>query len=172
MIWQVNYQNFVRGLFPYFLRKAKNLDFLNSMIKGLQYVNDLFVTFRNDNVFQLAFNGQIIYLEKYLNLVYLNYDVYPNNIYIIDGANVNEFFLYNKSELQTPVYFYNDSEGHAPVYLENKSEQTSLSNYTINIPTATTSGTDYKGIPFDVSILKNRVNKYNNAGKTYEIVYF
>jgi len=171
-MFSVYYRDFVRGLFPYFLRQAKNIDFLNSLIISIQYVNNLFVSFRKDNLFKLAFNSQIIYLEKYLNLVYLNVSVYPNNIYIEDIANVDEFYLYNKSEEQKAVYFYNVADSHAPVYLQNRSEQTSQNNYIIYIPTSTTIQNDYKGIPFDETILKNRVNQYNNAGKTYGIVYF
>lgn len=168
----VNFQNLIFGLLPYFLRKVKTIAFVNALIKPLQQVNVRLVALRSDTIFLLSFNAQIIYLEKYLNLVYLNSNAYPNNIHIVDTANVDFDYLYNKSEVQQPKYFYNNADANVPIYLKNSIELTSTASYSVYVPSATTSQNDYLGINFDETILINRIKQYNNAGKTFEIIYF
>lgn len=168
----VNFQNLIFGLLPYFLRKVKSISFVNALIKPLQQINARFVALRSDTLFLLSFNAQIIYLEKYLNIVYLNSNAYPNNIHIVDTANVSFDYFYNKSESQLPKYFYNNADAHAPTYLKNTSELTSTADYNVLVPSGTITQTDYLGINFDENILINRIKQYNNAGKTFEIIYF
>lgn len=173
MEFNVNYRTFVRGLMPYFFRKAKFLDLLNSFVKPLKDINDQLIVFRDQTFFTLAFNSQIIYLEKYLNTVYPNPYNSPNDIHIVDGANVVYFYVWNNSEAEAPVYFFNDSEAEAPVYLENNTEQTAgVYSFEIYVPTYCTTANDFNGQPWNENIFKKRVNFYKQAGKTYNIVYF
>lgn len=173
MDFNINYKNFVKALFPFFLRKEKNLDFINSAVKGLQTINDRLFTFRNEIAFKLAFNSQIIYFEKYLNTVYPNPYTSPNDIHIVDGANVEYFYLWNYSEAQDPNYFFNDSEGEAPIYLNNFSELISGTySFTVKVPTYVQTANDFEGVPFDENLLIKRINTYKLAGKNYNINYF
>jgi adenine-specific DNA-methyltransferase len=91
MDFNLNYKSIVKALTPHFLRQEKNLEFLYSGIKALQTINDKLFAFRNEMFFTLAFNSQVIYLEKYLNTVYLT----GENITISDGANVTYFYVWN-----------------------------------------------------------------------------
>jgi hypothetical protein len=168
----INFQNFVYGLIPFFLRKDKNISFLYSLLKPLQQLNTRLTTLRADTLFYLSFNAQIIYLEKYLNIIYMNNDAYPNNIHILDTANVSFDYFYNKSEGQVQKYFYNNADAETPIYLRNNSELISTANYIVYVPTATTTQSDNAGIWFNENILINRIKQYNNAGKTFEIIYF
>lgn len=173
MDFNINYKNFVKALFPWFLRKTKNLDFINSAVKGLQTLNDSLFAFRNEIVFKLAFNGQIIYLEKYLNTVYPNPYTSPNDINIIDGANIEYDYIFNYSELQDPNYFFNFSEGEAPVYFNNFSEFVAGTfSFTVKVPTYVQTANDYNGVAFNENLLIKRINTYKIAGKNYNIVYF
>lgn len=173
MDFNINYKNFVKALFPFFLRQEKNLNFINSIVKALQTINDSLFSFRNEMAFTLAFNSQIIYLEKYLNTVYPNPYSSPNDIHIVDGANISYFYVYNYSELQSPVYFRNFSEGGTPVYLRNYSELVSGQySFSVYVPTYVQTANDYKGNAFDENLLIKRINQYKLAGKNYNIVYF
>jgi hypothetical protein len=173
MEFNVNYRSFARGLMPHFFRNQKFLDFLNSFVKPLKDINDQLIVFRDEVYFRLAFNSQIIYLEKYLNTVYPNPYNSPNDIHIIDGANIEYFYIWNNSENEAPVYFFNNSEGEDPIYLFNDSEQTAgVFSYTIYVPNYCLTANDFNGQLFNENIFKKRVNFYNNAGKTYNIVYF
>ena len=173
MDFHINYKNFVKALFPWFLRKTKNLDFINSAVKGLQTLNDSFFAFRNEIVFKLAFNGQIIYLEKYLNTVYPNPYTSPNDIHIVDGANISYYYVWNESEAQDPNYFFNFSEGETPLYFSNFSELVSGAfSFSVHVPTYVQTANDYKGNAFNENLLIKRINTYKMAGKNYNIVYF
>lgn len=173
MIFLINYLSFIRQLFPYFLRQPKTFAMLTAIAKPLQTINDSFVTFRNDMIFRLAFNTQIIYLEKYLNTVYPNPFVYPANIHILDGANISYFYLYNKVENQSPVYFHNHGETFNPLYFRNYSEQVAGTfSFIVRIPTYCQSNPDFEGLTYSENLVKKRINFYNLAGKTYEIQYF
>lgn len=167
----VDFVSLTKGLTPYFLRKLRALDFVASLIKPLQQINQKFVTFRNDTIFFLSFNAQVIYLEKYLNLIYNVTATYPNNIFITDSANVDFNYYYNKSENQVPKYLYNESEPNF-VYLRNSSEENAGASYRVNVPTSVIGSVDIYGVNFDEFILINRIKQYNNAGKTFDIVYF
>ncbi|CAB4127976.1 hypothetical protein UFOVP105_9 [uncultured Caudovirales phage] len=168
----INFQSVVMGLFPYFLRKSKSIAFIYSLIKPLQEINSKLVLLRGDELFKLAFNAQIIYLEKYLNIVYVNSNAYPNNIHIVDTANVDFDYFYNKSEGQAPKYFYNNADAETPKYLRNTSELTSTADYSVYVPITTKTQYDYLGIYFNENVLINRIKQYNNAGKTFDIIYF
>lgn len=173
MEFNVNYRSFARGLMPHFFRKTKFIDFINSFVKPIKRINNDLVSFRDEIFFTLAFNSQIIYLEKYLNTAYPNPYNSPNNIHIVDGANIEYFYVWNKIEDETPVYFSNYAEGSTPVYLKNGIEETSgVYSFSIYVPNYCLTANDYKGQPFNENVFKKRVNFYKQAGKNYNIVYF
>lgn len=147
---------------------------LNSFAKGLTTVNLAFMQFRSDTAFKLAFNAQIIYLEQYLNTVYPNPGTYPNNIHILDGANIIYFYVWNSIEQQNAVTFHNSTETFDPLALKNFAEQTGsfATSYVIKVPTYCQTAVDYIGLNFNETLFKKRVNFYNLAGKTYSIQYF
>jgi hypothetical protein len=82
-------------------------------------------------------------------------------------------YVWNFSELQAPLYLFNFSEGEAPVYLDNMGDLINGQySYIINIPVYCQTANDNEGVLFNENIFKKRVNFYNNAGKSYNIVYF
>lgn len=174
MNFLINFLDLCRQVIPYFFRKEKFLGLLKSIVTPLKYVNDSLLYLRTETAFALAFNAQIIYLEKYLNEVYPNPGTYPNNIHILDGANVSFDYVWNFAELQQNLILYNYVENSQPVYLQNSAEQTGsfATSYLIRIPTFCQTANDYKGQLFNEQKFKKRVNFYNLAGKTYSIQYF
>jgi hypothetical protein len=171
MNFEVNFKQLFANIRPYFLGGEKFVGILDALAKGLKTVNDKFNVFRNDTRFLLAFNMQIIYIEKYLNEVYPNPYLYPNNIHILDSSNVMYKYIYNFLENQSPDYVRNNSELAQPFYFRNNSEQISQ-DFIIKIPTYCQTSNDYIGQPFSEITLKKRVNFYNLGGKKYEIQYF
>ena len=167
----VNFKLFFANLRPYFLNGEKFTGILNSFAKALETVNLNFNKLRNDTRFLLAFNMQIIYIEKYLNEVYPNPFSYPNNIHILDGSNVAYFYIYNFAEQQQPQFLRNYSENAQPVYFKNHSENIS-GDFIVKVPTFCQTANDFTGQPFSETTLKKRINFYNLGGKKYEIQYF
>ena len=173
MIFNINYINFFRRLIPYFLRGDDTLSLFNTCAKPLQDINGELVAFRDDISFKMAFNAQIIYLEKYLNTVYPNGLTYPNNIHIIDGANIEFDYLYNYDEAQIPIYLRNYNEAGSLKYLSNNTEQTSnVFSFIVKVPLSVQNGVDWNGNAFNETILRSQINYYNIAGKTYNVEYF
>lgn len=169
----INIRQYSRKLIPHFLRKDRFLAFVYSIVKPLQTVNDTFNQFKFDIKFKLAFNAQVIYLEQYLNTVYPNPYVYPNNIHIVDSSLIPFVYVWNEIEEQDPIYFYNVVESTVGTYLYNGGELTTGQfDYVIKVPTSVQAGADWNGVAYNELSFKKRVNFYNLAGKSYDVQYF
>ena len=122
MDFNVNFKNIGYLLFPHFLRKENLLKLWYSFVKPLQTLNNngIQVTAfgQEDKSFYqwylfiknfLRFNGQVIYLEKYLNDVYSTGATYPyslnGGIYITE-TTAGLFYVYNIAEGKEK-YLYN-----------------------------------------------------------------
>jgi hypothetical protein len=171
MNFDIDFKKLFANIRPYFLAGDKLSGLLNSFAKGLKTTNTKLNTVRNEYRFLLAFNMQIIYIEKYLNEVYPNPYIYPNNIHILDGSNVVYQYVYNDLENQVETYLNNYSELGQPFYFKNNEEQVAK-DFIIKVPVYCQTANDYIGQPFSEITLKKRVNFYNLGGKKYEIQFF
>lgn len=171
MNFNINFKSFFANVRPYFLNGLKMAGVLNSFAVALQSVNLRFNKLRNDTRFILAFNMQIIYIEKYLNEVYPNPFSFPNNIHILDTSNVIYNYVYNYLEQREIFYFRNFSESAPAKYLKNSPEFIS-NDFIIMIPTFCQTANDNTGQLFNEFTFRKRVNFYNLGGKKYEIQYF
>lgn len=172
-----NFVNIVQNLLPYFLRKLNFIQFLNALVKPLSLLhNNPSVPVTNfgqkDISFYqwyeyirnyLKFNGQIIYLEKFLNQTYLPLIEEPwasnDGIYILNTASSNFSYIYNTIELKPPIYFYNISEVQT-TYLFNKSEASSMFDFIVFVPDTLT---------YETILMQSRINQYKLGGKSYDI---
>ncbi len=104
-MFNINFRDIVLKNWIPFLRKQKTIDFLYSLIKPLQSLNDSFNLFRNKVSSDLSYNSQVIQLERLLNDCY---DPTQRRIFIEDTANIDYNYLYNELENREAVYFYNN----------------------------------------------------------------
>lgn len=137
------------------LRIGKLLDFIYTMMKPLKNTNNLLQAFRNQVNYKLLFNGQVIYLERYLNDVY---DPINRRIFISDAVRKPIHYLYNKLESKPNTYLYNNSEAHAPFYLYNQVEHNGGISFWVNIP---------EEINYNTIVISNQIKIYKLAGKGF-----
>lgn len=137
------------------LRLGRFLDFIYSLVKPLKTTNIAFQAFRNQINYKLQFNGQVIYLERYLNDVY---DPISRRIFISDAVRKPIHYLYNKLESKPNTYLYNNSEGHAPFYLFNQIEHNGGISFWVNIPW---------DVNYNTIVITNQIKIYKLAGKGF-----
>ena len=171
---------------------------LNVIIKPVKDLYDAFILYRATALYKLNFNGQIIYLEHILNDVFDNAN---RGIYIDNTADLNRVYLFNSSELVTPVYVYNNYDAAIPYVVgefsvyDNKVWVCS-NNTTGNTPGVSSSywnfdsdvlflenESEYQSnydfivmvpaaVVFDINAMKSLVNYYRCAGKRFTIQTF
>jgi hypothetical protein len=107
----------------------------------------------------LQFTGQVIYLEKLLNVTYNS-----TAIYIDDVANIAYLYIANKDE-GCPLYISNESENNAPVYIANKSEYLTDYHFKVKIPLTLYNSLGVSGL----DKMKALINNYRIAGKKFII---
>lgn len=138
---------------------SRHLKWLACLMKPLDQLNLTFRGWVGDVRYQMYLNGQVQYLEHYLN------DLYDNSlrrIYIDDGDAGVPFFVYNKADGTQNEYVYNKSELETAPVLYNKSDYAGQVDFIVVIPWA--------NIPSaDETIMKAQVNKYKLAGKRFSI---
>lgn len=155
-MYNVDYNELGNQQLPIKKRKPKWKSILFSILKPLQTVNDQMVEFHEETRYALLFNAQVIYLEHFLND---QYDPIDRGIYIEDTANIDYTYLHNKIEEVDPVYVFNDSE-ETPHFLFSWSEYESEVDYIVKVPVT---------VDFNPIEMRNRILKYNSAGKRFEI---
>ena len=158
MNYNINFRIIGANLIPSFLRGSTFLSLIYSLIKALKDVNLLLYAITQRITYVLQFNGQIIYLEKYLNDVY---DPVDMRIYIQNTSNSSPTYLFNRAELNDETYLFNRSEAETEPYLYNRDEASGI-DYVIFVPT------EYSGQ--EDSILAG-VKQFNLANKTFNIIF-
>ncbi len=155
----IDFNSSTDKLVPLSKKKNKILAFLYLILHPLKAVNILFDQYKATTNYKLIFNGQVIYLEHYLN------DLYDNTlrrIYIEDTANIDYSYIYNQAELLPTLMVYNAAE-NVPVYIYNNSEAVDNIDFIIKIPI---------GVTFNESVLRTQIDYYKIAGKKYTIETF
>lgn len=96
-------------------------------------------------------NGQVIVLERALNLKYMLEDKWATaadptangGIYIENTASlIPTTFIYTAGEAQPPLYIYGDAEGQPPLYIYSAAEYASQYDFVVKIPAAFAYDTD------------------------------
>ena len=95
----INFNSTTRKLIPISKQKNKISAFLYLILHPLKAVNILFDQYKTDTNYKLIFNGQIVYLEHYLNDIY---DNTQRRIYIQDTANA----VYNYININEAITIY------------------------------------------------------------------
>lgn len=155
----IDFNNLINKLLPFSKRKDKLTAFLYLILHPLKAVNIMYNQFKADTDYRLIFNGQIIYLEHYLNDLY---DNTQRRIYIQDTANSTYNYIYNAAELLPPLFVYNANE-NIPVYLINNNEALENIDFIVFVPSS---------ITFNEKVVREQIDYYKAAGKKYKIETF
>lgn len=95
MWYNININKLTALLTPTFLRKERHLAWLRALHYPLNGLADRFNFNRNENLYNLAHNGQVCYLRKVLND---RFDVSQRRIEIADGNRYKRPYIYTDGE--------------------------------------------------------------------------
>lgn len=159
MNYQINFFDQLKNLV--FIKvlesKPKMFAYLKALLAPIQTTNDSFLSLIQWSRREAVFNGQVMYLEKALNL---EFDPVLSRIFIEDGAfNTSPPYLYRIAE-ERPLYLYKKSENN-PLYLYKKSEYNNPIHFIVRIPSNL--------LPLSTQIAQ-LVDSLKQAGKTYQIL--
>jgi len=158
-MFNVNFFKRLTELLPIRKVTTRNKELLQAILSPLESLYNKFLAKRNEIIYKLKFNAQVVYLEHYLNDTY---DPTLRRIFIQDKANINYNYLFNSAENRTPIYLYNRSES-SPVYVSNDSEYKYAIDYIVKVPS---------DITFNQIMMRSQINTYNLAGKQFTIETF
>ncbi len=153
-----------RYLTPVRLRLKKMLAWLQALASPVKYLYSVFTTNRQNNLYSLAHNGQVCYLQAALNDVF---DPSGRGIFISDGAYVDPDFIYEVIE-DKPLFIDTVAEigsmvilAPDPVPLYTTAETYWLGiQFVVNVPYAVSVSPGY-----DIHRLKAIVDKYRLVSK-------
>ncbi len=165
-LFDVNYDSLSYQLLPVRLRKLKNVAWIRCIIAPIKWLYNLFGTSREDHLYFLAHNSQVVYLTAALNDLF---DPVGRGIYIEDGQYEDPLFVYLTPEIR-PLWLGLSSEVGSAIYpvpqvLYTDSETSLLGNaFVVKVPVT---------LVFDMQRMMALINKYRLAGKNvYQIVTY
>ncbi len=162
--FDVDYDNLVPQLLPVKLRQPVMTAWLRVLVSPVKWVFNLFKSNRKDNLYVLAHDGQVCYLEAALNDAF---DSIARGIYITDGPFEDPLFLYLDSETR-PLWLGLVSEVGSTSYPDPEVLYTDGETYglgicfIVHVPLLVSLGPGY-----DVTRLKAIVDKYRLPGRSY-----
>lgn len=156
---QIDIDEIADNITPPRLRSEELQAIVQSFNEPLRRQLIAFYKLVKDKRYELAFTGQVIYLEHLLNDKF-NPNSSPK-IYITDAAVSSPFYLHNELENKDPVYLYNESEDEDPVYLFNESEFEV--GFVVHVP---------MGVIANWNEFRWWIDKYKLKSKEYTIVEY
>ncbi len=110
--YQMDFPDLVAHLVPVRLRKAITLSWLQCLVQPVLELYNKFTAFRDNNIYTLLHNSQVVFMEAALNDVFDNFD---RGIYITDGSAVDPLFVYLNAE-NLPLWLGLNSEAGTTFY--------------------------------------------------------
>lgn len=164
---EISFKVVFKYLLPYPLRRDRMVDWLGSMLAGLQTVNGYFAAWAAGVRYALRFNGQVQYLEHVLND---GYDLSLRRIYIDDpaGQQIIVPYIHNRIEQQPPRYLFNAADAVpllSNIVLKNTAELGTTVDFIVHVPVGIYDPTVELG-------LRKIIEKYRIAGKRYSFQTF
>lgn len=164
--FDINYDTLRVQLLPVRLRKSVMKAWLRCLLIPVKWLHNVFMIDRESNLYYLAHNSQIVYLEAVLNDVF---DPISRGIFIEDGLYEDPLFTYLIPE-ERPLWLGLSSESGTvgytvPIALFTDAETSLLGNaFIVNVPGA---------VSFDTDRMKALINRYRLAGRSiYQIVIY
>lgn len=153
-------------LVPTWIRGERFVSWVGSLLEPLQSLNIVFSAFGSAMRYDLAFNGQVVYLEHVLND---KFDLL-RRIYIDDPAGQQVFtpYVFNKVEAQPPLYIYNAADAlpaDENVVIYNTAELVTTEDFVVHVPADVFS----PGVEVQ---MRKLINIYRIAPKRYSFSTF
>ena len=165
-LFDINYDDLVLQVLPVQLRKDIMTAWLKCLVAPVKWLYDIFSANRSSNLYVLAHDGQVCYLEAVLNDAF---DNIGRGIYITDGPFRDPLFLYTVPEVK-PVWLGLVSEEGSTSYPDPEWLYTEAETYflgicfIIHVPSA---------VVFDLAHLRALTDKYRLPGRSnYSVVTY
>lgn len=165
-LFDVNFEMLYVQLLPVRLRKERMKAWVKSCTYPVVYLYHLFMAWRNNNLYYLAHNSQVVYLEAVLNDTF---DSTLKRIRVVDGAFKDPLYAYHIPEAKE-IWLGKAGEASAtgmpvPQSLYTEEETTNMGNaFVVRVPVT---------VSFDVNRMRALINTYRIAGRSiYQIVVF
>jgi len=157
-LYNVDFPALVVQLMPVRLRKAKHVRWLQCLVAPVITLYKSFTANRNNDLYVLAHNSQVVYLQAALNDTF---DPVTRGIYITDGGFEDPLFVYLDAEHE-PLPLYLNTESH-PDWLYMNAE-TALEGYAfiVKVPTA---------ITYNEAHMRALIDKYRLPSKNYYAIH-
>lgn len=178
-MWTINWIYQLEALIPSFLRKPIRLAWLDLLLWGLKQTQLAFAAYRGDANRRATYTGQVMVLERMLNLHYYGIDFLfaspgditaGGHIYIENtAAQMSSNYIWFNSEVQEPTYIYFDDGNPSEVplidqepllFAYNQVEFFNQIAFKVKVPNA---------LSFDMGDMRARIDKYAIAGFNYTI---
>lgn len=174
MRYCINFAKTINQLVPYYLGGRKLILYLQALLAPLQKLNDEFVNYAKETRIDATMTSQIIKFEWYLNRKFSRYFVNNGRI-SIKTSDVLGIPIYRESAEISDVenvilYKESESDIKGQLILYHDDEQTSESSVSFIVSTPMINTQLIKEEEY-VAMLKNIINKYRLANKTYIIKY-
>ncbi len=161
------------ALVPSKLRLGKRISWLTVMIQGIIDIHDEFLLWRDDVNRRATFNGQVMVLERMLNLNYYSEDVWASPVDVTAGGHIyieqvagvveNTAIWYLSEGQETEQVWAYLSEGISAQPVWYLSEQSSAIAFNVMVPMA---------LIYNEPEMRARIDKYVIAGFNYNIVTY
>ena len=166
LFYDINWGSLIYYLLPVRLRNAKQRSWLGALLNP---VYDTYVQFyqgRTNNLYELAHNSQVVYLEGILNDIF---DGGAGGIYIADGVIADPLYVFLTAETE-PLWLGLFSEAGSTPYPDPQwlftNAETSVTGYQfiVKVPSYLT---------FDTNRMKAVIDKYRLPSKNnYGIITY
>lgn len=156
-------------LIPPGLRKPRLIAWLSALVSMVEDMRLVFTSYRSSQLYFIAHNSQVIYLEHILNNKFNpdgnseDPDYEGNGIYITDGQTADDVFIFNTSEAGDDTFIFNTSEAEDDTFLNNNTQYGPWIGFVVNVPDSFT---------INENEMKALLNKLKLAGKNYTINYY
>ncbi len=161
-IFDIDYGGLVVQLLPTRLRNNKITSWLRCLVSPVEWLFNLFTANRTNNLYVLAHDSQVCYLQAALNDVF---DPVLRGILVVDGPFEDPLYLYLDPELKPLWLGLVSEEGTTPYpdpqVLYTDAETFSLGIcFIVKVPVAVAAGAGY-----DVRRLRALVDFYRLPGR-------
>lgn len=170
MWYSIDFVKLVSILLPPILRSKFLMTFMRILILPLRYVYGIFNEHKDEIDDKLNVSANVINLENALNRLFC---LVNGQIYIVSTADANRcVYLHFGSELFAPFRMFLSAE-KKNVYLVHEYESSAPINFIVMVPTFLCTSIDSKSEDKygwkNLNIIKNLLNIYKPAGRTFSI---
>lgn len=159
-MFNLDFKKLINNLLPWFLRGPRMRAWLEVLASPVVWLHNKFIAQRDDTIFSLNHNGQVVSLEDMLNRIF-NADALHPRIYISDGQRKAPVYLFNLAEGKS-TRMHNLGESSPPVYMLTQTEPSGF-DFIVWV---------HSTIVFDYARMASLVQKHKAAGFQFQIKTF